>query len=96
MNYDPFDLSRYLTNSFIARCGGTLAEKGGLCVTRAANSLKAKRLEVLSGLGIEVVLDVGANTGQWARELRTSGQSSFPCCKAWCTVNFITADWCAA
>ena len=30
MNYDPFDLSRYLTNSFIARCGGTLAEKGGL------------------------------------------------------------------
>ena len=73
MNHDRFDLSRYLTNSFIARCGGPLAEKGGFCVTRAANTLKAKRLEVLSGLGIEVVLEVGANTGLWARELRTSG-----------------------
>lgn len=68
-----FDLSRYLTNSVVARCGATLLEKGGLCATRAANTLRAKRLEVLSGLGIEVALDIGANTGQWARELRTSG-----------------------
>ena len=28
---------------------------------------------MLSGLGIEVALDIGANTGQWARELRASG-----------------------
>lgn len=68
-----FDLSRCLTHSLVARCGRTLAEKSGLCVTRAANSLRAKRLEVLCGLGIEVVLDIGANTGQWATELRTSG-----------------------
>jgi FkbM family methyltransferase len=68
-----FDLSRYLTSSVLARCGGALAEKGGFCVTRAANTLRAKRLEVLSGLSIEVALDIGANTGQWARELRASG-----------------------
>jgi FkbM family methyltransferase len=68
-----FDLSRYLTDSFVARRGGNLADKCGFRITRAANSLKAKRLEVLSGLGIDVALDIGANTGQWASELRTSG-----------------------
>lgn len=73
MSRPRFDLSWYLTNSFLARCGGALAEKGGFRVTRAANSLKAKRLEVLFGLGIEAVLDIGANAGQWAHELRTSG-----------------------
>jgi FkbM family methyltransferase len=73
MSYARFDLSRRLTNSVVALYGGILAEKAGFCVTRAINTLRAKRLEVLSGLGIDVVLDIGANTGQWARELRTSG-----------------------
>jgi FkbM family methyltransferase len=44
-----------------------------LRVTRAANSLEAKRLEVLAGLGTEVAVDIGANEGQWARELQASG-----------------------
>ena len=73
MSYARFDLSRRLTNSVVALYGGILAEKAGFCVTRAINTLRAKRLEVLSGLGIDVVLDIGANTGQWARELRASG-----------------------
>lgn len=73
MIHPHFDLSRFLTGSFVARWGGIVAEKAGFCVTRSANTLKAKRLDVISHLGIELVLDVGANTGQWASQLRTSG-----------------------
>lgn len=67
------DLSRYLTDSLLANWASGLAEKCGFCVTRAANSMRVKRLETLSGLGIETVLDIGANIGQWARDLRTCG-----------------------
>jgi FkbM family methyltransferase len=73
LTHARFDLSRFLTSSIVAHYCATVAEKAGFCVTRSTNSLKAKRLEVLSGLGIEVALDVGANKGQWASELRRSG-----------------------
>ena len=75
MSNTRIDLTRYLANSAVARWGGTLAEMSGFCITRASNSLKARRLEILSGLAVDVVLDIGANTGQWARELRASGYS---------------------
>ena len=67
------DLTRYLTNSRFAHWGGRIAEKCGFSITRSTNTLKLRRMEVLSGLGIETVLDIGANTGQWARELRACG-----------------------
>lgn len=67
------DLARYVTNFHLADWASGLAEKCGFRVTRATNSLRAKRLEALSRLGIKTVLDIGANTGQWARELRTCG-----------------------
>ena len=69
------DASQFLTNSTAARWGSALAEKGGFVVTRLDNSLKAKRMAVLRGLDVTVVLDIGANAGQWARELRSSGYS---------------------
>ena len=67
------NLARHLTNAHLADLASGLAEKCGFRVTRATNSLRAKRSEALSRLGIKTVLDIGANTGQWACELRTCG-----------------------
>lgn len=53
--------------------GIAIAEKCGFHITRARNTLKAKRIEVLSRLNTNAVLDVGANSGQWSSELRDSG-----------------------
>ena len=69
------DVSQFLTNSTTARWGSALAEKGGFVVTRLDNTLRAKRMAVLRGLDVKVVLDIGANAGQWALELRESGYS---------------------
>jgi FkbM family methyltransferase len=45
----------------------------GFHVTRRVNTLRWKRNEVLRRLGPKVVLDVGANTGQWAGEVLGDG-----------------------
>ena len=45
----------------------------GLHITRSENSLELKRQRVLEALSINVVLDVGANVGNYARELRRNG-----------------------
>jgi FkbM family methyltransferase len=67
------DASRFLTSFHLAGWASGVAEKCGFCVTRAANSLKSKRFETLSRLGIQTVLDIGANAGQWAHDLRSCG-----------------------
>ncbi len=69
------DLSSFIAGVSFAGWANGVAEKCGFSVTRAVNSLKSKRQETLNQLGIETVLDIGANTGQWARELRGCGYS---------------------
>ena len=67
-----FDLSKRFVNTGLSQLIGALLEGAGLHVTRSMNTLREKRLEVLQGLEIPVVLDVGANIGQYAMELRNS------------------------
>lgn len=67
------DFSRPLMNSSVALWGSRLAERSGFSITRAANTFRAKRLEAIRCLGIETVLDIGANVGQWALDLLDSG-----------------------
>jgi FkbM family methyltransferase len=50
-----------------------LIRRLGLNVTRACNLLENKRHLVLRRYAIKVVLDVGANRGTYARELRSGG-----------------------
>ena len=50
-----------------------LARAAGYTVTRASNSLAAKRMQLLKHHDISVVLDVGANVGDYGRLLRGSG-----------------------
>ena len=45
----------------------------GVHVTRADNTLPFKRQSLMHQLGIDVVLDVGANVGNYAAELRAHG-----------------------
>ncbi len=45
----------------------------GLYVARNYNTLRTKRAEVLRSCNISLVLDVGANVGQYAQELRSCG-----------------------
>jgi FkbM family methyltransferase len=49
------------------------ARRCGLNVTRATNTLESKRFGILTKHDISVVLDVGANTGQYACEVRRGG-----------------------
>ena len=73
MVHRRLDLSRYVINTPLAGLGQALTERAGLLVTRDVNSLRSKRIEVISALGLSVLLDIGANTGQWSRELRKCG-----------------------
>ncbi len=45
----------------------------GLYIIRSENTLERKRQRVLEALSINVVLDVGANVGNYGRELRRNG-----------------------
>ena len=49
------------------------ARRCGLNVTRATNTLESKRFGILTKHDISVVLDVGANAGQYACEVRRGG-----------------------
>lgn len=51
----------------------SVARKCGVNITLAANTLEHKRAEILKSYEISVVLDVGANLGQFAREVRQTG-----------------------
>ncbi len=51
----------------------SIAQTCGLEVTRSANTLAEMRRRLLHDLDISLVLDVGANRGQYASELRKSG-----------------------
>jgi FkbM family methyltransferase len=50
-----------------------VAGRWGLNVTRAANTLECKRARILAKYDISIVLDVGANAGQFAQEVRGIG-----------------------
>ena len=54
---------------FVQRLGTSV----GLHVTRADNTLPFKRQSFLHSLGIDVVLDIGANVGNYVTELRAHG-----------------------
>jgi FkbM family methyltransferase len=47
--------------------------KAGVGLTRVSNTLPYRRQQFFRDLGVTVVLDVGANTGQYASELRKHG-----------------------
>ena len=51
----------------------SLARRAGLEVTRTRHTLRHKRARACTSQGITTVLDVGANEGQWAQQLRDSG-----------------------
>ena len=57
------------TRDLVLRC----LTRFGLKVSRAANQLDAKRLDLLERCGTTVILDVGANMGQWSGEVRRQG-----------------------
>jgi FkbM family methyltransferase len=67
------DLSRWLTGRRLTGVLEGVAAAAGFHVTRRSNTLRWKRNEVLRRLGPKVVLDVGANTGQWAGEVLGDG-----------------------
>ncbi len=56
-------------SDFVQRLGRGL----GLHITRAENTLPFKRQRFLAELGIDLVLDIGANVGHYAQELRAQG-----------------------
>src|SRR5580692_1034730 len=57
---------------FTARVRRVLA-KAGIGLIRISNTLPYRRQRFLRDAGVTVVLDVGANTGQYACELRKHG-----------------------
>jgi FkbM family methyltransferase len=73
MKLGELDLTRYLTGWRVTDITRRLLTKGGIHATRAANTLVNKRQEILRAMPDLVVLDVGANEGQYADELRSSG-----------------------
>lgn len=56
-------------SDFVQRLGAA----AGMHVTRIDNTLPRKRERVLSDLGIDLVLDIGANEGHWVDEVRRHG-----------------------
>jgi FkbM family methyltransferase len=71
--YGGIDLSRWFAGKKIGTVLGNMMETTGFKITRSCNTLKSKRIEVLRRLKNVAVLDVGANIGQYAAEIRDSG-----------------------
>jgi FkbM family methyltransferase len=63
-----------IANKARALCVSIL-RRGDLELRRYSNSMRAKRARVLREARVSLVLDVGANVGQYAHELRSSGYS---------------------
>jgi len=59
------------TTDIVQRAGAAL----GIHVTRIDNTLPHKRQQILASLGVDVVLDIGANVGHWVQELREHGHA---------------------
>jgi methyltransferase, FkbM family len=91
---------RVMTASSRARLFGLIdrsARRLGVRITLAVNTLEQKRLEAIRSLGINVVVDVGANVGQYARELRAGGYrgriiSFEPVPDAYCTLAAMASE----
>ena len=67
------DLSTSFVGKKATRALERLVWAAGFHVTRKVNTLRSKRMEVIGRCGVKLVLDVGANTGQWAAEIRRDG-----------------------
>jgi len=67
------DLSRWFVGRKVTELLQKAAWKGGFHVTRKVNTLRSKRMDVIRQCGVEVVLDVGANAGQWAAVILDDG-----------------------
>jgi len=50
-----------------------VAWAAGFHVTRKVNTLRSKRMAVIRRCGLKLLLDVGANVGQWAAEVLGDG-----------------------
>jgi FkbM family methyltransferase len=68
MRTEHMKVSRRVTA--LIQAGG---KRLGLHITRSENTLEVKRQRVLEALSINVVLDIGGNVGNYARELRRNG-----------------------
>jgi FkbM family methyltransferase len=68
-----FDPSALLCNTSLSEIGMAFFGAFGLTVSRRVNTIQSKRMEVLRTLGETTILDVGANEGQYALEVRKSG-----------------------
>ena len=67
-------LARYARpESPFARTIQSLLHGFDLHLTRASDTVNARRVQILEHLGTRTVIDVGANEGQYAREVRTGG-----------------------
>lgn len=68
-----FDLSQLIKDPAVGGRLSRVAERLGFHVTRTMNTLAFRRNAILANSPNVIVLDVGANIGQYARELRQYG-----------------------
>jgi FkbM family methyltransferase len=59
--------------SLLGRSIDRISRRMGFRITLQGNTLQGKRAEVLNRLRVTTILDVGANTGQYAQEVRQCG-----------------------
>lgn len=61
------------TSNMLIKAADQISRNVGLRVTLTKNSLDGKRAELLQKLGVTVVFDVGANSGQYTQLIRDFG-----------------------